>query len=139
MEVLQKLRSSTNHINNLDMLDQYVNKNESNKVDQGNKQDKETKYLRDDQNNNNIIDKNKNGLDQDRNKSKSSVVDNNNDDQYNDKRWILQYAKESKSKESDIVDSSSTLTLLPPWRDLNVTLSGEFECENSLMKRHFSR
>ena len=29
----------------------------------------------------------------------------------------------------DIVDSSSTLTLLPPWRNLNVTLSGDFECE----------
>ena len=42
MEVLQKLRSSTNHISNSDMLDQYGNKNESNKVDQDNKQDKET-------------------------------------------------------------------------------------------------
>ena len=70
-------------------MDQYVNKNESNKVDQDNKQDNETKYLRDDQNNNNKIDKNKNGLDQDRNKSEANVVDNINDDQYNDKRWIL--------------------------------------------------
>ena len=51
MKMLQKLMSSTNHISNLYMLDQYVNKNESNKVDQDNKQDKETKYLRDDQNN----------------------------------------------------------------------------------------
>ena len=42
---------------------------------------------------------------------------------------MLQYAKESNSKKSDIVDSSSTLTLLPPWRNLNVTLSGDFECE----------
>ena len=58
------------------MLDQHVNKNESNKVDQDNKQDKETKYLKDDQNNNNIIDKNKNGLDQDHNKSQASIVDN---------------------------------------------------------------
>ena len=89
MEVLQKLRPSTNHINSSDMFDQHVNKNERNKVDQDNKQDKETKYLRDDQNNNNIIDKNKNGIDQDHNKSQASVVDNNNDDQYNDKIWIL--------------------------------------------------
>ena len=37
MKMLQKLRSSTNHINNSDMLDQYVNKNESNKIDQDNK------------------------------------------------------------------------------------------------------
>ena len=97
------------------MLDQYVNKNESNKVDQDNKQDnkqdKETKYLRDDQNTNNIFDKNKNELDQDHNESQDSVVDNK-DDPYNDKIWILQYAKESKSKKSDIVDSSSTLTIL---------------------------
>ena len=86
MEVLKKLRSSRNHISILDTLDHYVNKNESNKVDEDNKQDKETKYLREDQSSNNIIDKNKNGLDQDRNKSQSSVVDNINDDQYNDKR-----------------------------------------------------
>ena len=112
------------------MLDRYVNKNESNKVDQDNKQDKETKYLRGDRNNNNIIDKNKNGLDQDRNKIQASVVDNINDDQYNDKKWILQYAKEFKSKKSDILDSSSTLIVLPPWRNLNITLSGDFECEN---------
>ena len=45
------------------MLDWYVNKNESNKGYQDNKQDKETKYLRDDQNSNNIFDKNKNELD----------------------------------------------------------------------------
>ena len=83
MEVLQKINSSTNHINNSYMLDQYANKNESNKVDQDNKQDNETKYFRDDQNNNNKIDKNKNGLDQDRNKSEANVVDNINDDQYN--------------------------------------------------------
>ena len=30
------------------MLDHYVNKNEGNKIDQDNKQEKETKYLRDD-------------------------------------------------------------------------------------------
>ena len=120
--------SSTNHINNSDMLDQYVNKNESNKVDQDNKQDKETKYLRDDQNTNNIFDKNKKELKQDHNKSQASFIDNK-DDPYNDKRWILKYAKESKSKKSDIVDSSSTLTVLPPWRNLNVTLSGDFQCE----------
>ena len=42
MEMLQKLRSNTNHISNLDMLDHYVNKNESNKIDQDNKQDNET-------------------------------------------------------------------------------------------------
>ena len=46
MEMLQKLRSNTNHISNSDKLDHYVNKNESNKIDQDNKQDKETKYLR---------------------------------------------------------------------------------------------
>ena len=45
MEMLQKLRSSTNHISNSDMLDHYVNENESNKVDQ----DKDTKYIKDDQ------------------------------------------------------------------------------------------
>ena len=39
------------------MLDHYVNKNERNKIDQDNKQDKETKYRRDDQNTNNIFDK----------------------------------------------------------------------------------
>ena len=33
MEMLQKLRSNTNHISNSDMLDHYVNKNESNKID----------------------------------------------------------------------------------------------------------
>ena len=42
MEVVDKLSSSTNHINSSDMLDQYGNKNESKKVDQDNKQDKET-------------------------------------------------------------------------------------------------
>ena len=109
------------------MLDQYVNKNKSNKVDQDNKQDKETKYLSDDQNTNNIFDKNE--LNQDHNKSQANVVDNN-DDQYNDKRWILQYAKDFKSKKSDILDSSSTLTVLPPSRNLDVTLPGDFECEN---------
>ena len=76
--MLQKIRSNTNHINNLDMLDHHVNK-----IDQDNKQDKETKYLRDDQNTNNIFDKNE--LNQDHNKSQASVFDNN-DDQYNDKR-----------------------------------------------------
>ena len=126
MEMLQKLRSNTSHISNSDMLDHYVNKNESNKIDQDKKQDKETKYRRDDQNTNNIFDKDK--LDQDHNESEASIIDNK-DDPYNDKTWILQYAKESKSKESDIIDSSSTLTLLPPWRNLNVTLSGDFECE----------
>ena len=128
IEMLQKLRSSTNHMNNSDMLDQYVNKNESNKGYQDNKQDKETKYLRDDQNTNNIVDKNKNELDQDHNKSQASVIDNK-DYPYNVKRWILKYAKESKSKKSDIVDSSSTLSVLPPSRKLNVTLPGDFECE----------
>ena len=87
------------------MLDHYVNKNESNKIDQDNKQDKETKYRRDDQNTNNIFDKDE--LDQDHNESQGNIVDNK-DDPYNDKRWILQYAKESKSKESNIIDSSST-------------------------------
>ena len=48
IEILQKLRSSTNHIGNSDMLDRYVNENESNKINQDNKQDKETKYFRDD-------------------------------------------------------------------------------------------
>ena len=80
-----------------------MNMRETNSIKLYNKQDKETKYLKDDQNNNNIIDKNKNGLDQNRNKSQANVFDNINDDQYNDKRWILQYAKESKSKESNIV------------------------------------
>ena len=47
----------------------------------------------------------------------------------NDKRWILQYAKEFKSKKSDILDSSSTLIVLPPWKNLNVTLSRDFKCE----------
>ena len=84
---------------------------------------------------NNIFDKD--NLDQDHNESQASIIDNK-DDPYNDKRWILQYAKESKSKESDIVDSYSTLTLLPPQRNLNVTLSGDFECEKPY-KRHFSR
>ena len=88
------------------MLDHYVNKNESNKIDQDNKQDKKNKYRRDDQNTDNIFDKDK--LDQDHNESQSSIIDNK-DDPYNEKIWILQYAKES-----DIVDSSSTLTLLPP-------------------------
>ena len=111
MEMLQKLRSNTNHISNSYMLDHYVNKNESNKIDQDNKQDKETKYHRDDQNANNIFDKDK--LDQDHNESQASIIENK-DDPYNEKRWILQYAKESNSKESDIIDSSSTLTLLPP-------------------------
>ena len=110
------------------MLDQYVNKNESNKIDQDNKQDNETKYLRDDQNTNNIFDQNKNELDQDHNKSQSSVVDNKVDP-YNEKRWILQYTKESKSKKSDIVDRSSSLSIVPPWRNLNGTLFGDFECE----------
>ena len=87
---------NTNHIINLDMLDQYVNKNESNKIDQDNKQDKETKYHRDDQNTNNIFDKDK--LDQDHNESQDNII-NNKDNPYNDKRWILQYAKESKSKD----------------------------------------
>ena len=82
--MLQKLRSSTNHISNLDMLHKYVNKNESNKGDQDNKQDKETKYLRDDQNDNNIF--NKNGIDQDYNEIQASVVDNK-DDPHNEKRW----------------------------------------------------
>ena len=100
------------------MLDHYVNKNESNKIDQYNKQDNETKYRRDGQNTKNIFDKDE--LDQDHNDSQASIVDNK-DDPYNDKRWILQYAKEL-----DIVDSSSTLTLLPPWRNLNVTLSCDF-------------
>ena len=104
MKMLQKRWSSTNHISNLDVLDQYVNKNESKKIDQDNKEDKETKYCRDDQNANNIFDKDK--LDQDHNESQASIIDNK-DDPYNDKRQILQYAKESKSKESDIVDSSS--------------------------------
>ena len=90
MEMLQKLRPNTNHISNSDMLDHYVNKNESNKIDQDNKQDKETKYHRDDQNTNNIFDKDE--LDQDHNESQASIVDNM-DDPYNDKRWILQYAK----------------------------------------------
>ena len=108
------------------MLNEYVNKNESNKVDQDNKQEKDTKYLRDDQNTNNIFDKNE--LNQYHNKSQSSFVDNK-DDPYNDKIWILQFAKESKSKELDIIDSSSTLIVLPPWRNFNVTLSGNFECE----------
>ena len=49
------------------MLDHYINKNESNKIDQDNKEDKETKYRRDDQNANNIFDKYK--LDQDHNES----------------------------------------------------------------------
>ena len=120
MEMLQKIRSNTNHISNSDMLDHYVNRNESNKIDQG----KETNYRRDDQNTNNIFDKDE--LGQDHNESQATIVDNK-DDPYNDKRCILQYAKESKSKESDIVDSSSTLTLLPPWRNLNVTLSGDFK------------
>ena len=112
------------------MLDWYVNKNESKKVDQDNKQDKETKYLRGDRNTNNIFDKNKNELDQDHNKSQASIIDNK-DNPYNDKRWILQYAKGSKSKKSDIIDSSSTLTVLPPLRNLNVTLPGDFECEKT--------
>ena len=47
--MLQKLRFGTNHISSSNMLDQYVNKNERNQVDQDNKQDKETKYLKDDQ------------------------------------------------------------------------------------------
>ena len=132
------------------MLNPYVKKNESNEIDQDNKQDKETKYHKDDQNTNNIFDKKRSTkiimrvklvsltirtihtmtkygdkLDQDHNESQASIIDNK-DDPYNDKIWILQYVKESKSKESDIVDSSSTLTLLPPWRNLNVTLSCEF-------------
>ena len=56
IEMLQKLQSNTNHISNSNMVDHYVNKNESNKIDQDNKQDKETKYRRDDQNTNNIFD-----------------------------------------------------------------------------------
>ena len=92
MEVLEKLRCSTNDIINLDMLDWYGNKNERNKIDQDIKQDKKTEYIRDVQNTNNIFDKNKNELNQDHNKSQASVVENNNDP-YNDKRWILQYAK----------------------------------------------
>ena len=126
MEMLQKLRSDTNHISNSNMLDHYVNKNESNKIEQDNKQDKETKYRRDDQNTNNIFHKDE--LDQHHNESQASIIENK-DNPHNDKRQILQYAKESKSKESDNVDSSSTLTVLPPWRNLNVTLSGDFECE----------
>ena len=74
IKMLQKLRSSTNHISKSYMLDHYVNKNESNKIDQDNKEDKKTKYLWDDQNTNNIFDKNE--LDQDHNKSHADVVDN---------------------------------------------------------------
>ena len=51
------------------MLDHYVNKNESNKIDQDSKQDKETKYRRDDQNTTNIFDKEE--LDQDHMRVKS--------------------------------------------------------------------
>ena len=80
VEMLQKLRSNTNHISNLDMLDHYVNKNESKKIDEDNKQDKETKYHRDDQNTNNIFDKDK--LDQDHNEIQASIIDNE-DDPYN--------------------------------------------------------
>ena len=54
MEMLQKLRPNTNHISNSDMLDHYVNKNESKKIDQDNKQYMKTKYHRNDQNANNI-------------------------------------------------------------------------------------
>ena len=115
MKMLQKIRSNTNHISNSDMLDHYVNKNESNKIDQDNKQDNKTKYRRDDQNTNNIFDKDE--LNQDHNDIQASIVDNK-DDPYNDKRWILQYAKESKSKESNIVDSifylNSSTTLKKP-------------------------
>ena len=73
MEMLQKIRSNTNHISNLDMLDHYVNKNESNKIDQ----DNETKYHMDDQNANNIFDKDK--LDQDHNESQASIIENKDD------------------------------------------------------------
>ena len=86
MEMLQKLRSSTNHISNSNMLDHYVNKNESNKIDQ----DNEIKYLSGDQNTNNIFDKDE--LNQDHNEIQAIIIDNK-DDPYNDKRWILQYAK----------------------------------------------
>ena len=50
------------------------------------KKDKDTKYLRDDWNTNNIFDKNE--LDQDHNESQTSIFDNK-DDPYNEKRWIL--------------------------------------------------
>ena len=45
---------------------------------------------RDDQKTNNIFDKDE--IDQDHNEIQSSISDNK-DDPYNDKRWILQYAK----------------------------------------------
>ena len=92
------------------MLDQYVNKNERNQVDQDNKQDKETNYLSNDQNTNNIVDKDE--LDQDHNGIQANIVDNK-DDPYNENICILQYAKESKLDKSNIIDSSSTLTTLP--------------------------
>ena len=63
------------------MLDQFVNKNERNQVNQDNKQDKETNYLRDDQNTNNIVDKDE--LGQDHNGIQASIVDNK-DDPYNE-------------------------------------------------------
>ena len=82
MEMLQKIRSNTDYISNLDMLYNYVDKNESNKIGQDNKQDKETKYHRDDQNTNNIFDKDE--LDQDHNEIQASIVDNK-DNPYNKK------------------------------------------------------
>ena len=84
--MLQKLRFGTNHINSSNMLDQYVNKNERNQVDQDNKQDKETNYLRNDQNTNNIVDKYE--LNQDHNGIQASIVDNKGDP-YNENICIL--------------------------------------------------
>ena len=84
--MLQKLRFGTNHISSSNMLDQYVNKNERNQVDQDNKQDKETNYLRNDQNTNNIVDKDE--LDQDHNGIQASIIDNK-DDPYNENICIL--------------------------------------------------